>query len=139
VIFPGARKVRSYRDLAALLRAQITSGQLQPGAALPSERDLGQTYDLGRHTVRRAIEELAKAGLIDVRHGYGSVVRERPLDDALEPLDPEPGSSITTRMPSPEEAEEFGIGAGVPVFVVVAPSGAGDVYPGDRYRLVWPT
>ena len=60
------------------------------------------------------------------------VVREPvPMDD----LHVEPGWTVTTRMPTVEERQEHDIPDGVPVFVVLYPSGAGDIYPGDRYRL----
>lgn len=51
MIVPGGPRIDSAAKLAALLREQITSGKLTPGALLPSERILGQTYGLARGTV----------------------------------------------------------------------------------------
>ena len=42
---------------------KIQSGELKPGAELPSESDLIQLYQVSRVTVRRAIDELS--------HGFG--------------------------------------------------------------------
>lgn len=124
---------RGYRDLAALICSWIDDGTVQPGAVLPSERSMQQTYGLGRDAVRDAIFALRVAGLIDVRHGYGAVVRVAQLkEDLAPPL----GSTIEVRMPAPGECDW--IGEGVPVFVVVAPDGTGELFPGDRHRLVWP-
>jgi len=63
-----------YAQLAAILRAQIKSGELRPGRALPSLTYLMQHYGLSRNTVRRAIAVLAEEGLIRTRPGWGTFV-----------------------------------------------------------------
>ena len=63
-----------YAQLAAILRAQIASGELRPGRALPSLTYLMQHYELSRNTVRRAIAVLADEGLIRTRPGWGTFV-----------------------------------------------------------------
>mgnify|MGYP001561617232 FL=1 len=129
---PGQPPVTGYKELAALIRRQIRDGDLRPGQRLPSEVALRQTYDLSRWTVRQAMASLRADGLVDYVRGWGMVVREPvPMDD----LHVEPGWTVTTRMPTVEERQEHDIPDGVPVFVVLYPSGAGDIYPGDRYRL----
>ena len=40
-----------YRQLARILREQIQVGELHPGAALPSEAALSQTFGVGRDAV----------------------------------------------------------------------------------------
>lgn len=138
MILPAGPAPTGYRELAALLRAQITSGELGPGQALPSERALRETYGLGKGAVRDAITMLRGEGLIVVRRGYGAVVREQI---EWEEIVPEPDSVVETRMPSPQERkmleqrEGRPIPDGVPVWHVVGPQGDGDLYPGDRYRL----
>jgi len=66
------------RQLAAHLRDLITTGQLAPGAKLPSERALAATHDVARNTAREAIRQLAEAGLVTPHHGRGVFVRDRP-------------------------------------------------------------
>lgn len=63
-----------YRQLLQLLRQDILSGQLAPGARLPTEEDLVQTYGLSRGTVRKAIEQLAAEGLVRTEQGSGTYV-----------------------------------------------------------------
>lgn len=66
-----------YRQLAALLREQITSGELQPGDWLPSESRLEQEHGISRGTVRAALKLLAEEGLVATRSGRGTFVRDR--------------------------------------------------------------
>lgn len=55
----------------------IKSGALTAEDQLPSERELADITGVSRVTVRKAIAELAGAGLIEQRHGAGSFVRAR--------------------------------------------------------------
>ena len=52
------KKTPKYAQIEAELIAQIESGQLAPGAELPSESDLIECYGVSRVTVGRAIDEL---------------------------------------------------------------------------------
>ncbi len=63
-----------YRQLLQLLRARILSGELAPGARLPTEEELINTYGLSRGTVRKAIEQLAAEGLVYTAQGSGTYV-----------------------------------------------------------------
>ncbi len=54
----------------------VTDGRLKPGDRLPSERQLAETLGIGRSAVRDAIRSLSLLGLIEVRQGSGSYVKE---------------------------------------------------------------
>jgi GntR family transcriptional repressor for pyruvate dehydrogenase complex len=56
------------------LKAQITTGALQRGDKLPTERELAEHYRVSPPTVREAIRGLSLIGLIEVRHGSGAYV-----------------------------------------------------------------
>jgi GntR family transcriptional regulator len=56
--------VAPWRQLAALLRERIESGELAPGARLPSITSLAQEYDLAVTTVQKAVAALKDEGLI---------------------------------------------------------------------------
>src|SRR5690349_6951049 len=63
------------RLIADDLRNKIESGDLAPGAKLPSERELAERYGTARNTAREAVRLLAEAGLVIAEHGRGSFVR----------------------------------------------------------------
>jgi GntR family transcriptional regulator len=67
-----------YRQLADRLRAAIESGEIGPGEQLPSERALMEESGTARGTVRQAIALLRADGLIEIEHGRGAFVRQRP-------------------------------------------------------------
>lgn len=64
-----------YRQIAADLTAAITTGELQPGDALPSETDLARRYGVSRATARQAFAVLNAAGLVATRQGRTRRVR----------------------------------------------------------------
>ena len=68
-----ARKQPLYDQLVDLLSDKIQN-DMHPGDALPSERDLAETYGLSRTTVRLAMSELEELGLVTRKHGKGTFV-----------------------------------------------------------------
>ncbi|MEV0968969.1 GntR family transcriptional regulator [Microtetraspora glauca] len=66
-----------YRQVADALRQEISSGELQPGAQLPSEPELEKRHGVSRNTVRLALAALANEGLVEPRQGRGTFVRDR--------------------------------------------------------------
>lgn len=67
-----------YLQIADDLAAQIRSGALAPGDAVPSEAELMERYGVASGTVRKAVAELRTTQLIETHHGRGSFVRSRP-------------------------------------------------------------
>ena len=53
---------------------------MPPGGQVPTEQLLSERFGVNRHTVRRAMAELAEKGLIKVEQGRGTFVRENVLD-----------------------------------------------------------
>jgi DNA-binding GntR family transcriptional regulator len=68
---------RAFQQIAA----QIESGELAPGARLPSERWFGHHLAVSRTTVRRAIEELVEVGLVEHDRRGLVVARPEPADE----------------------------------------------------------
>ena len=66
-------KAPLYHQIAENLR-QVIKGELEPGDMLPSEWDLSGLYGVNRLTVRRAIDDLERDGLLVRRHGVGTFV-----------------------------------------------------------------
>jgi DNA-binding FadR family transcriptional regulator len=70
----------------AQLRADILSGALAPGAAVPSERRLAGELGASRHAVREALKRLQESGLIRISHGGATRVRDWRHDGGLDLL-----------------------------------------------------
>lgn len=77
--------VALWRQIAGALRRDIAAGAWLPGGRLPTEAALAASFAVNRHTVRRALEELSRAGLIQVEQGRGAFVAEDVLDYIVEP------------------------------------------------------
>ena len=58
------------------LLAELVSGDLGPGSSLPSERRLAEVLGVSRPAVREALQRLTHAGLVDVRQGDVTTVRD---------------------------------------------------------------
>lgn len=69
-----ASPVPLYHQVAEHLRALIASGELDAGEHLPNEISLAETFALSRPTMRQALDELVRDGLITRRRGVGTVV-----------------------------------------------------------------
>ncbi|MEU8135388.1 FadR/GntR family transcriptional regulator [Streptodolium elevatio] len=61
-------------QVAAQLRAQITSGEWPVGSRIPTEPELVEQLGVARNTVREAVRALAHTGLLDIRQGSGTYV-----------------------------------------------------------------
>lgn len=70
-----------YVQVADHLEGRIRSGEMRPGARLPSERALAEEYGVAYLTVRRATAELRKRRLIKTVHGKGTYVLPPPEDE----------------------------------------------------------
>lgn len=57
----------------------IEQGELKPGERLPSERALSTALNIGRQSLREALSVLEAIGLLEVRHGIGTFVRQDAL------------------------------------------------------------
>ncbi|WP_194835946.1 GntR family transcriptional regulator [Nocardia sp. XZ_19_369] len=67
-----------YRQIADMLRAAISAGQIGPGEPLPSEAELTTHFGVARMTARQAVQELRSEGLIYSEQGRGVFVRREP-------------------------------------------------------------
>jgi DNA-binding FadR family transcriptional regulator len=56
--------------------ADVVGGELAPGEPLPSERRLAEVLRVSRPAVREALQRMAQAGLVEVRQGDATTVRD---------------------------------------------------------------
>ena len=117
-----------YLWLAQLLREQIEAGQLGAHNPVPSERVLGERYDVSRMTARHALETLTLEGYLYRHPRRGTYVAEprlrfsvgsftRNMTDAART----PGTevlSVATVDADPVVAEQLGVPAGGRVHVL---------------------
>lgn len=70
------------RETWTIIRDEIIEdiriGRLSAGDQLPTETQLAERFDIGRHSVRRALEALAREGKISIEQGRGTFVADTP-------------------------------------------------------------
>ncbi len=64
-----------YLQIVSQIKAMIMSGELSPGEALPSMRNLAMQMRISLITTKRAYEELERDGFIETYTGKGSFVK----------------------------------------------------------------
>ena len=72
-----------YDQISGQIKAQILSGALSPGDALPSIRGLAKDLKISVITTKRAYDELEAAGFINTVAGKGCFVAEQNLELVL--------------------------------------------------------
>ncbi|MFC7676154.1 FadR/GntR family transcriptional regulator [Mycolicibacterium sp. GCM10028919] len=63
-------------DVFDQIVTEVLSGDMRPGDALPSERRLAEVLGVSRPAIREALKRLTEAGLVDVRQGDATTVRD---------------------------------------------------------------
>jgi GntR family phosphonate transport system transcriptional regulator len=139
-----------WRTIAEALRKDLAQGSYRPGDRLPTEAALAARFGVNRHTLRRALADLAAAGLVQPRRGLGVFVTARPTDYRLgrrvrfhqnvSDSGATPSrrfSRLETCPAGPAEAEGLGLPAGAPVHLVEGVSLA-DGVPLAAFRSAFP-
>jgi len=62
---------RLHEEIVTIIQKQIMNGAIPPGSKLPPEREMAQTLNVNRATVREALSKLENLDLIEIRHGDG--------------------------------------------------------------------
>lgn len=73
-------------QIASSLQEAILGGRLSPGDALPSERELATRYEVNRSSVREALRRLESLGLVEIRQGGATRVRDFLVSAGLQVL-----------------------------------------------------
>lgn len=69
-----------YCQLMDIVNQQIGAGMLKEGERIPSELDMSSAYRVNRHTIRQAVGELCRTGILYKIKGRGTFVAKPPLD-----------------------------------------------------------
>src|SRR5215468_1297286 len=75
-----------YERVESVLAGDIADGSLPPETQLPSEDGLVERFKVSRTTVRKAIQNLAERGLVEVRRGRGTFVTQPKITQELTEL-----------------------------------------------------
>lgn len=74
------QKKLSSSDIAALLRREISKGNLQLHDRLEPERGMAETYGVARGTIREALNRLEDENYVEIRAGSGTYVTYIPKE-----------------------------------------------------------
>ncbi len=85
-MFHQVKTKKVYEEIVGQIKALIVEGRLQPGDKLASERDLSEQLGVSRASVREALSALEMAGIIEIRPGEGSFVKQLSFAGLMEPL-----------------------------------------------------
>ncbi len=69
-----------YEQVGERLREFIDTSGMQPGDKLSNVRDLATELQVGRSSIREAITALRAQGIVEIRHGDGIYLLQRPED-----------------------------------------------------------
>lgn len=75
-----------YEEVAETIYEMIRNGQLKPGQKLDSVQQLSDNFQVGRSAIREALTSLRAMGLVELRQGEGTYVREFETDQITFPL-----------------------------------------------------
>ncbi len=74
--FEAVPRTKLYQKVVKQVQDVIRDGLLRPGDKLPPERELAEMLHVSRGSLREAILTLESMGLVEPRHGEGTVVRD---------------------------------------------------------------
>jgi GntR family transcriptional regulator len=130
-----------YLQLKRWIEALVREGALEQGDALPSERELAARAAVSRVTVRKAVQDLVRDGVLVQRHGSGTFVAqqaqrvEQPLSQLTSFTEDMARRGMLVRsiwldrglyLPSPEETVSLGLTSGDQVARIARLRLAGD-------------
>lgn len=72
----------SFRDIKQEMERRIAARVWQPGATIPAEEELAREFGSARATVNRALQEMARAGVVERKRKAGTRVAQHPVREA---------------------------------------------------------
>lgn len=76
-------KLPVYIKIHDQIKKEIEEGKWQVGDRLPSERELSETFDVSRMTLRQAIQTLADEGILERKIGSGTYVARKKVQETM--------------------------------------------------------
>jgi GntR family transcriptional regulator len=75
----SAREIPLYIQLSGIIRKDIDKGKYKSGERIPTEAELIKRYNVSRITVRNALDDLARDGILIRKRGKGTFVADSKL------------------------------------------------------------
>jgi GntR family transcriptional repressor for pyruvate dehydrogenase complex len=75
IIATPLTRSRLHEEIVTIIQKQIMSGSIAPGDKLPTERELADSFNVNRATVREALRKLENYDLVEILHGDGLYVK----------------------------------------------------------------
>jgi len=75
-----------YEEVTEALQEMIRSGKLQPGSKLDSVQQLAENFQVGRSAIREALSALKAMGLVEMKQGEGTYIKEFNANQMTFPL-----------------------------------------------------
>ena len=69
-----------YQQIVQHIRAQILAGDVQVGDKVPTQHEMAKAYDVSLITVKKALAELTREGILFSRVGKGTYVAQKPIN-----------------------------------------------------------
>lgn len=85
-MFKPIKTTKVYEQIIEQVQKMIIEGTLNQGDKLPSERDLAESLEVSRPSVREALRVLEIIGITEVRQGEGSFIKYNFDKTLFEPL-----------------------------------------------------
>ncbi len=93
-----------YEKILSDLKKKISAGEYGPGDRIPSEKEIGEAYQVSRITAKKAMEILAEESYIVRQPGRGSFVNKN-IEDVIAA----PSQQIPSRMQKPKRRKRIGV------------------------------
>lgn len=82
--FNQKSKVPKYLQIREAVRGLVESGLVPEEQTIPPERDLADWFGVSRMTVRQAVDELVREGMLEKRLGDGTFVKDQKLTGRMQ-------------------------------------------------------
>ncbi|MBS4206028.1 FadR/GntR family transcriptional regulator [Lederbergia citrea] len=86
MMYPQIKSKKLYEEVAEAIHESIRSGQLKPGDRLDSVEQLAENFQVGRSAIREALSALRAMGLVEMKQGEGTYIKEFSSDQIAFPL-----------------------------------------------------
>ncbi len=84
--FKPIQQQKNYEQIVEQIKLMVSKGVLKPGDKLPAERVLADNLNVSRASVREALSALHLMGLIEVKSGEGTFIKQIDASSVIQPL-----------------------------------------------------